>query len=270
MKWTFRILFIVSVALVWNALSGSGHAEDARWGRRPSQFYSQLPGDVRLGGAHVLAVAHNAGDGEAATSLAIAHGADVVEIDVMPIDGRLYAAHDEQPSWMPLSYRGPSLSQAWSRTTGARFVQLDLRDSSVSTLRLLETFLAQHDDGRRVFVSTRDYHALERLNETAPHVVRFLSIGNLSGLQSLLDNPDRVKIINGVSIRADLLTPEATGWLKDRGLLIYAWTVNDVTQLNALVGLGVDAITTDNLAIFDAMRLAEQKRDAAAIGKLFP
>jgi glycerophosphoryl diester phosphodiesterase len=270
MKWTFRVVFIVSAALIWNALSWSGQAEDARWGRRPSQFYSQLPGDVRLGGAHVLAVAHNAGDDEAATSLAIAHGADVVEIDVMPIDGRLYAAHDAQPSWMPLSYRGPSLSQAWARTRSAQFVQLDLGDSSVSTLRLLETFLIKHDDGRRVFVSTRNYQALERLEETAPHVVRFLSIGNLSGLQALLDNPDRAKMINGVSIRADLLTLETTDWLKDRGLLIYAWTVNDVTKLNALVGLGVDAITTDNLAILDAMRVAERKRDAAAIGKLFP
>jgi hypothetical protein len=270
MKWTFRVVFLVIAALIWNAFSWSGQAEDARWGRRPSQFYSQLPADVRLGGAHVLAVAHNAGDGAAATSLAIAHGADVIEIDVMPIDGRLYAAHDQPPSWMPLTFRGPTLSQAWSRTAGARFVQLDLRDTSVSTLRLLETFLVQHDDGRRVFVSTRSHQALERLSETAPHVVRFLSIGSLSGLQTLMDNPDRIELINGVSIRTDLLTPETTDWLKDRGLLIYAWTVNDVTQLNALVGLGVDAITTDNLAILDAMRVAEQRRDAAAIGKLFP
>lgn len=160
MKWTFRIVFLLVAAVLWNTFSWSGQAEDARWGRRPSQFYSQLPSHVRLGGAHVLTVAHNAGDGSAASSLAIAHGADVVEIDVMPIDGRLYAAHAAPPSWMPLSYRGPSLSQAWARTTGARYVQLDLKDGTPSTLRLLASFLENHDDGRRVFVSTRHLFAL--------------------------------------------------------------------------------------------------------------
>jgi glycerophosphoryl diester phosphodiesterase len=270
MKWPLRIVFVLIAAMIWNAFSWSGQAEDARWGRRPSQFYSQLPADVRLGGAHVLAVAHNAGDGEAATSLAIAHGADVVEIDVMPIDGRLYAAHGAPPDWMPVSYRGPTLSQAWSRTEGARFIQLDLRDGSSSTVRLLERFLEQHNDGRRVFVSARSYQVLERLREQAPNVVRLLSIGDERGLQAVLDNPDRADVINGVSIRADLLTAESMSWFKDRGLLVCAWTVNDVAQLNSLIGFGVDAITTDNLAIFDAMRVAEQHRDAATIGKLFP
>ena len=59
-------------------------------------------------------------------------------------------------------------------------------------------------------------------------------------------------------------------WFKDRGLLVFAWTVDDVAQLNDLVALGIDAVTTDNLAILDAMRWAEQHRAATNLGRLFP
>jgi len=37
-------------------------------------------------------------------------------------------------------------------------------------------------------------------------------------------------------------------------LLILAWTVNDSQRLNELVRLGVDGITTANLAILQALR----------------
>jgi glycerophosphoryl diester phosphodiesterase len=43
-------------------------------------------------------------------------------------------------------------------------------------------------------------------------------------------------------------------WVHQHKLLILAWTVNDSQRLNQLVRLGVDGITTANLAILRALR----------------
>jgi glycerophosphoryl diester phosphodiesterase len=43
-------------------------------------------------------------------------------------------------------------------------------------------------------------------------------------------------------------------WAHRHKLLILAWTVNDSQRLNELVRLGVDGITTANLAILQALR----------------
>jgi glycerophosphoryl diester phosphodiesterase len=271
MKWPVRVPAVVVLLLVLNGLPWPGRAEEARWGQPPPQFYRPLSAALRLGSADVLAIAHNAGDGGPSTDLAVARGADMIEIDVRLVDDRLYAAHVPPPDWMPtVAYRAPTLGEAWSRTAGARFVELDLKDTSPSAVRLVVAFLKSHQDGRRVFVSARSIAALETLHQRTPDVVRLLSIGNQSGLQALLDDPSQAKLLNGVSIRADLLDTETMAWLKNRGLLVLAWTVNDVAQLNDLVALGIDAVTTDNLAILDAMHWAEQRRAAANLGRLFP
>jgi glycerophosphoryl diester phosphodiesterase len=271
MKWVPRVPAIVALLLVLNGLPWSGRAEDARWGRAPAQFYRPLAAELHLGSADVLGIAHNAGNRAPSSALALAHGADVIEIDVSAIDGRLYAAHTPPPGWFPTSaYRGPTLDEAWARSAGARFVQLDLKETSAETMRLVLAFLDEHAGDRRVFLSTRNIAALELVSEQSPDVVRLLSIGNRFRLQALLEDPDRAELLHGVSIRAELLDAETMAWFKDRGLLVVAWTVNEVAQLNALVALGIDAVSTDNLAILDAMHWAEKRRDAALLGRLFP
>jgi glycerophosphoryl diester phosphodiesterase len=42
-------------------------------------------------------------------------------------------------------------------------------------------------------------------------------------------------------------------WVHAHGLVILAWTVNDSEHFNQLVRLGVDGITTGNLAILRAL-----------------
>ncbi len=129
------------------------------------------------------------------------------------------------------------------------------------------SFLASHADGRRVLVASASIGALETLSEQAPEAVRLLSIGDRRGLEALQGDPARVEFLNGVSIRATLLDAETMAWFKERGLLVVAWTVNDLAQVNRLAALGIDAVTTDNLAILDALRKAEQRRAAVSLGR---
>jgi glycerophosphoryl diester phosphodiesterase len=271
MRWSLRVPAIAVLFLILNGLPWSGRADEARWGKRPAQYYAPLATELRLGSADVLGIAHNAGNTPASAQLALAHGSDVIEIDVRAIGGKLHAAHTPPPGWLPSqAYNGLTLGQAWTQVTGARYVQLDLKDTSTETTRLVASFLERHKGERRVLVSTKSYRALEIIHERSQDVGLLLSIGNTYEMQALLDAPERAEILTGVSVRATLLDEETMAWFKDRGLLVVAWTVNDVDHLNDLVALGIDAVSTDNLAILDAMHWAEQRRDALNLGRLFP
>jgi len=265
-----RVPAIAVLLLVFNGLPWSGRAEDARSGQRPTLFYAPLATQLRLGSADVLGIAHNAGDRAPSAQVAMAHGADVIEIDVRNIGGRLHAAHASPPGWMPsMVYNGPTLGEAWKSTDGVGYVQIDLKDTSVGTVNRIAAFLDRHATERRVLVSTSNFAALEVLHERAEDVGLILSIGNPRQLQALQKNPERASLLTGVSVRAELLDRDAMAWFKDRGLLVIAWTVNDVAQLNDLVALGIDGVSTDNLAILDAIHWAEQRRDAVNLGRLF-
>jgi glycerophosphoryl diester phosphodiesterase len=56
-----------------------------------------------------------------------------------------------------------------------------------------------------------------------------------------------------VSVFQGLVDANLVAWLHQHKLLILAWTVNDGRRLNELVRLGVDGITTANLAILRAL-----------------
>lgn len=271
MRWSLRLPAIAVLLLVLNGFPWSGLADTARWGKRPPQYYAPLATDLRLGSADVLGIAHNAGDQAPSAQLALAHGADVIEIDVRLIGGQLYAAHTPPPGWLPSqAYSGLTLGQAWAQTTGARYVQIDLKDTSSTAIRLVTSFLEQHQGDRRVLVSTRNLPALNALHARVPDVGLLYSVGSVRDLQELQEDSETVDILTGVTVRATLLDEETMAWFKERGLLVVAWTVNDVDRLNSLVALGIDAVSTDNLAILDAMHWAGQRRDAVNVGRMFP
>jgi len=271
MRWTIRVPAIAVLLLVLNGLPWSGRADEARWGQRPAQYYAPLATELRLGSADVLGIAHNAGNRVVSAQVALAHGADVMEIDVRAINGNLYAAHTPPPGWLPSqAYSGLTFEQAWTQAAGARYVQLDLKDTSSATTRVVADFLERHTGERRVFLSSKSFRALEVIHERTEDVGLVLSLGNGYELQTLLEAPERAEILTGVSVRATLLDAETMDWFKERGLLVIAWTVNDVDRLNDLVALGIDAVSTDNLAILDALHWAGQRRDVVNLGRMFP
>jgi glycerophosphoryl diester phosphodiesterase len=59
-------------------------------------------------------------------------------------------------------------------------------------------------------------------------------------------------------------------WFQENGLLVIAWTVNDLKTTNRMLGFGVDAITTDNLAVLDAIEVSRGLLDHANWSPYFP
>ena len=86
-----------------------------------------------------------------------------------------------------------------------------------------------------------------------------LSVPDMGALEALEGSTGLRLIVDGVTIRESLLDATTMIWLKERDLMVVAWTVNDIERVNQLVYLGVDGITTDNLAILTLLggQLAE-------------
>jgi hypothetical protein len=222
-------------------------------GQKPIQFF--LPIEVELLDDYgaVFGIAHNSGDSVAIAREALEHGADVIEIDVVAIGGQLYAAHDSPPRFITrFVYRAPPLWEVWQVAREADAVALDLKESSPRYLDLVVAFLNAHPE-HQIIVSSRDPAALRLIEQRAPHAFRFLSVGTHDEFEALRGGPELVTHLDGVGIRETLLDTNVAGWLHAHDLMIHAWTVNDGARMNELVELGVDAITTDNLAIMQLL-----------------
>ncbi|HZC64153.1 MAG TPA: glycerophosphodiester phosphodiesterase, partial [Streptosporangiaceae bacterium] len=202
----------------------------------------------------VLGVAHNAGNNLGTLAAALHYGADVIEIDVISARGQLVAGRDHWPPWLARQlFRGPTLMQAWDHAAGAGIVKLDLMQADRGFLDDLVAFLAQRAGSRRVMISSRDQDALLYLHSHLHDVTLLFSVASPDAVHQLKSDPALQKAIGGVSVFQGLVDANLVGWVHQHKLLILAWTVNDGQRLSQLVRLGVDGITTANLAILRAL-----------------
>lgn len=247
-------------------------AEEYTAGLRPTVFYAPLPQDSiapDLEGTYeqIFGVAHNSGDSVPATLAALASGADAIELDVVSLDGALYSSHAPP---LPLIgrgvFRGPSLEAIWTAAAQTDLVKFDLKESSPEYLELVLGFLETHKRDHQVVIATNDRGSLHFFADRMPEILRFSSVGDRGELNALRKDPELVALVNGVSIQEALVDEETAGWLNERSLRVLAWTVNDLDRANDLIRLGVDAITTDNLALmalFGGQRREERTLEPA-------
>ena len=222
----------------------------------PAQFYEKVELDPALAGDYprVLGVAHNAGNNLGTLAAALRNGADVVEIDVISARGQLVAGRDHWPSWLAGQvFRGPTLVQAWDHAAPASIVKLDLQRTDRGLLDELVTFLDQRAGSRRVMISTRDASALLYLHRRLPDVTLLFSVAGPDAVHRLQSDTALQQAIGGVSAFQGLVDASLVSWVHEHKLLILAWTVNDGQRASQLVRLGVDGITTANLAILRAL-----------------
>jgi hypothetical protein len=191
----------------------------------------------------------------------------VIEVDVVSLGGRLYAAHDSPPIWIGDNvFRGPLLQRIWIASAGAEAIKLDLKESSPAFLNLLLEFLEDRRGQRMVMIASGNFDLLRTVAEREPGVLRIYSPGTDAQLRRLEEDPGVLEVIHGVSLRHGLIDEERAAWLQEHRLLTIAWTVNDLERVNELVLLGVDAITTDNLAIMRV--LGNQERNDLGLQRI--
>lgn len=257
-----RLVVIAAVAslvlsgyVLWILIFEPDRAERLTSGVSPVQFTQRLLDADKLDSyGEVFAIAHNAGDSLASTREALEHGADVIEIDVVSLDGRLYAAHDTPERWYSsYVFRGPSLEQVWRASADAAAVEFDLKESSSIFIDRVIAFLQAHQGEQDVIISSPDPMILAQFAERTPEVYLLLSIGTVLRLNTMQQDPARLAGVDGVSIRASLLDRGLVEWFAKQKLLVMAWTVDDLATVNRLVEWGVDAITTNNLNLMELL-----------------
>jgi glycerophosphoryl diester phosphodiesterase len=254
LRWV--IAGVLLAALVTAVIVAWPHAQRYTGAAPPPQFYHKVQLEPALTGdyQHVLGVAHNAGNNLGTIATALRYGADVIEIDVISARGRLVAGRDQPlPRLARQVFRGPTLAKAWDRAAAADIIKLDLKQTDREFLDELVAFLAPRAKSRRVMISTRDQDALLYLHNRLPDVTMLFSVAGPDAVHQLQSDPTLQKAIGGVTVFEGLVDANLVAWLHQHKLLVLAWTVNGSQRFNQLVRMGVDGITTDNLAILRAL-----------------
>jgi glycerophosphoryl diester phosphodiesterase len=247
-----RCVSVLCVIVLAAVVVFDAQAERFTAGRVPAEFAQRLDGDLAGNYGRVTGVAHNAGDDLGQATLAVAWGADAIEIDVRDAGGELFASHDAPvPLLEDLVFRGPSLDAAWKVAQLRDTVLLHLKERSPRYLAELRAFLASRPMPR-VIVQTHDVQTLRVLRRTIPRAQRLLLITSAAAFKLLRADTAARAVIDGVSVRENLLSASSQAWLERRGLLTFAWTVNDEPRMNELVAEGIDGLITERL---DMMQL---------------
>lgn len=241
---------VVLGAFAWNP----DGMEEYTIGRRPSTFLRAFELEERIFPdeiyADVLGVGHNSGGRIEATLESLIFGADVIEVDVVAVDGVLYSAHKPPlPFIGPRFFRGPSLEQVWTASYRATAFKMDLKETDAAYVELVARFLNSRQPNREVIVASRSPVVLAALRDQAPQTTLLLSVPDTEALEALEASTALQLMVDGVTIRESLLDAPTTLWLKEHDLMVIAWTVDDIERVNELVYLGVDGVTTNNLAI---------------------
>jgi len=173
-----------------------------------------------------------------------------MEIDVISARGQLVAGRNQPWGWLARQvFRGPTLVQAWNGAAAAGIIKLDLMQADRGFLDDLVAFLAPRAGSRQVMISSRDSSALLYLHSRLPDVTMLFSVAGPDAVHQLQSDSTLQRSIGGVSVFQGLVDANLVTWVHAHRLVILAWTVNDSDRFNELVRLGVDGITTDNLAI---------------------
>jgi glycerophosphoryl diester phosphodiesterase len=157
------------------------------------------------------------------------------------------------PRLARLLSRGPTLAEVWDRAAAADVVKLDIKQSDREFLDELIALLAPRAKSRRVMIASGDPAALLYLHSRLPDATLLFSAGWPDAVHKLQSDRALQETIGGVSLFQGLADANLVAWLHEHKLFVLTWTVNDSQRFNELVRLGVDGITTANLAILRAL-----------------
>jgi glycerophosphoryl diester phosphodiesterase len=201
----------------------------------------------------------------ASLALALELGCDVVEVDVLDLDGGLVLAHSpvEVPSELA------TLDEALAFVAGTpAVVQLDLKTAGAEA-RLVEA-VRRHGLLERAVVSTFRPASLRALEALEPDLCRGLTypedrfglsrikplVGlGLTAMRSVL--PRRIGRMlaaagaNAAMLHWEVVTRAVVERCHELSAPVFAWTVASADEVRGLTDLGVDGLIVDDPRIFE-------------------
>lgn len=221
----------------------------------------------------------------AAFDLAIAQGADVIEVDVRATaDRRLVALHDPMLDRTtdgsgPLRVltlaqaqkldagggeRIPTIEDVLRLAKGRIRVNLDLKEVEVvePAVRMVRDMGLV---GAVTFISflPEAWDILDRIAPDSPVVQLVDSASTLAGIA--MGELAHAGVRSGVGMPHALVSVEIVDRLHRRGLGVFAWTVDDESEMRRLIATGVNGIVTNRpAALAEVVRQTLSARAAAA------
>jgi len=185
----------------------------------------------------------------------MAAGVDFVEVDLWLEGNRFVARHERRLGPFPFLYDKWYIKPSFGRPFTLADVAaepvglfLDLRGDRD---RLLEPLLAALEELKalgRTILTSQDWKLLDRAREREPRLRLAYSAGyerQVGPLRRRLQaDPPAM-----VSIRHVLLDATLIGDLKERGVMIIAWTVDDRRRARELLRWQVDGIVSNDLSL---------------------
>ena len=201
----------------------------------------------------------------AAFDLALAQGADVLELDVrLTGDGELVCAHDPLGHAEPEAPSQPRLDAVLGRYgAGARYL-VDLKDPTPAWERRVVAAIDRHGLRGHAMVQSFDLGALARLHAhahapTLPLAALYRRADSIGLEVAAIPSFARAVGVHHPTVDAAFVAAAHR-----RGLAVHPWTVDDAPEAERLLALGVDALITNVPDVVRPVIDAAQRLPAAA------
>jgi len=229
-----------------------------------------------------LRIAHGFGNSRELVRVALENDIDVVEADVRLRGDALRLGHDQRLPLLPvlLDRRplSPPLPPKPSLSFGPWQVRLDIHALSLEELlamvagrcrllldlkhprkasdvpRFVENLvglLRQFQLAGETYLCG-DWPLLDEARRQGSESAVYYSVADRSRWQALVCRIEDGEKMAGVSLRSTLLDSQTAGFLRDNGVRVFSWPVDDRAEAARVLKLGVDGIISNDLAILAA------------------
>ena len=229
-----------------------------------------------------LRIAHGYGNSRELVRIALENRVDVIEADVRLRGGRLWLAHDRRLLFWGLLFgrRAPGRPSLplWAFLLGRRRLRLgsdrfpleelpamvaakcglllDLKSPWLAgnRRRFVEALLAMLRASDQTAVRLcGDWPLLDGVRRAIPDSRVYYSVADRRRWRAFVRRVENGDPIRGVSLRASLLDASTARFLRDRGIEVFCWPVDDYAEAARVTALGAAGIISYDLAVLAAI-----------------
>jgi glycerophosphoryl diester phosphodiesterase len=200
---------------------------------------------------------------------AFERGADAIELDVHGTEDGVVVVHHDPDVRLPTGKARaiaamtwselrrvelspgigvPSLAEVFDVTPPGKTVYVEIKGEGIESA----VIAAIRERPRRCALHSFDHGTIARCRELAPDIPRGILFDTLTTAAMLAGL--ELTGARDVWPRWDLIDAELVASAHAAGARLIAWTVNSVAAAQALVGIGVDGLCTDDVRLLDALR----------------
>jgi glycerophosphoryl diester phosphodiesterase len=218
-----------------------------------------------------LAIAHRAGNDLATLRAAEALGVDLIEADVHLYRGRLEVRHLKTAGPIPILWDRWTLANPFAprlllddllaaHRGSTPELMLDLKGNDPRLTGRIVEATSRHLGSQIITVCSRNWRLLEPLEAMRGMRVVY-SIGSRRQLRTFLRAFPAECLVDGVSIRTNLLTAPIVKELAARASLVMTWGVSGHDQMDVVRAWGVHGLIAAEPAMLDRFVAGAPHRD---------